>query len=368
MTRIFSAVLLAVGVLVLTVNGFAASTPRTCPTGITKDMVINYNDYVTCSLDYIGETAFYRFQGTTGEKISIVMSASSAYGPCFSLWDPTNTRIQEVCEGGYYGQTVISATYTLGKTGTYTVRAYDAGFDNMFSYKLYLERFYPSYGAVPIAYGQNPSGSIGPAEETDQWAFAGAKNDQIAIQVNAQYQYGPCFTLHQPDGTIIQTICEGGYYGQTLIRGEFTLPATGTYLIRVSDNGGDNTWDYNLLLQCMGTCTAGTLGLPTVNISLTGCTTACKTGDTFSAKLTASNPPGKITELKLGFYLPDASTTSVGYPHLELPPQFTFDGEVLRGPITAAHPRGNWRFCGRVIELAVGDILAASCQAFTIVP
>ena len=103
-------------------------------------MTISYNDDVTCQIDYIGETAFYRFQGTAGEKISIVMSASYQYGPCFSLWDPTNTRIQEVCAGGYPGQFVISATYTLGKTGTYTVRAYDQSFDGTFSYKLYLER------------------------------------------------------------------------------------------------------------------------------------------------------------------------------------------------------------------------------------
>ena len=55
-------------------------------------------------------------------------------------------------------------------------------------------------------------------------------------------------------------------------------------------------------------------------------------------------------------------------PHLELPPGFTFDGEILRGTITAAHQRGTWMLCGRIIGLAGGDILAASCQTFTIAP
>ena len=99
-------------------------------------MVINYNDYVSCALDRPEETAFYRFQGTAGEKIQITISANKNWGPCFRLFDPTNTSIQEVCPSPPYGATVLTASFTLSKTGTYTIRTYDSGFNETFQYRM----------------------------------------------------------------------------------------------------------------------------------------------------------------------------------------------------------------------------------------
>jgi len=364
MTRLAFAVMVTAGVLLFAEPGFAAATPRTCPTGITKDMVINYNDDVSCQLDVIGEIDFYRFQGTAGEQIQITMSGIIK-GPCFNLFDPTNTSVQEVCQAAP-GVGVVSAAFTLAKTGTYTIRAYDYGFDQTFHYRIYLERYSPPLGALAIAYGQNQAGRIEPAEEVDQWVFVGTSGDQIGIQVTNTLPKGPCFDLWQPDGTLMGTFCNGSP-GGTLIRSEFTLLMSGTYLIRVYDLGLDSTWDYNLFLQCLGTCTIGTLGIPTLSIALTGCTT-CANGDNFVARLNVVNMPTAATELKVGLYLPDKSQVPAVYPHLELPSGFTFDGEILRGPITASQQRGTWMLCGRVIGLAGGDILAASCQTFTIAP
>ncbi|HEY2014783.1 MAG TPA: hypothetical protein VGH38_14845, partial [Bryobacteraceae bacterium] len=40
--------------------------------------------------------------------------------------------------------------------------------------------------------------------------------------------------------------------------GEYTLPASGTYAIYVTDNGKSDKFDYTLFMQCLGTCSAGT--------------------------------------------------------------------------------------------------------------
>jgi hypothetical protein len=105
---------------------------------------------------------------------------------------------------------------------------------------------------------------------------------------------------------------------------------------------------------------------PSVNITLTGCTTACVNGNAFSATLATANLPNKTTELKFGFILPDTTTVPVGDPHTELPPQYTFNGQVLSGPILAAMQRGSWSLCARIVDLAEGETLAASCQPFTL--
>jgi hypothetical protein len=105
---------------------------------------------------------------------------------------------------------------------------------------------------------------------------------------------------------------------------------------------------------------------PILTVTLTGCTTACTNGSTFSATLNAVNLPNKTTELKLGFILPDGTTAAVGDPHTEIPANYTFNGRVLSETIVAAQPRGSWSLCARIIELNHGETLAASCQPFTL--
>lgn len=355
--RLLAIVLLMVAGLTQTAE--AKPTAKTCPLTGAIDMTINYNDDVSCQIDPAAAIALFRFQGTAGEKINVAVSASYYDGPVIALYDPSGTKLSTVYSGSY----VVSSDYSLTQTGLYTIRVYDNNFNNTLTFRVFLERWYPALSPSPIVYGQSLSASLTPGEVTDQYAFSGTTGDSIALQVSSAYYDGPVFVLHKPNGDVL----DSKYAGTYVVRGEYILPTSGTYLIRVFDNNRNNAWDYSLFLQCLNTCATGTLGLPTVSVALTGCTT-CKTGDTFSAKLTASNSPAKNTEMKLGFYLPDASTTPVGDPHLELPPQFTFNGEVLRGPITPAHQRGTWLLCGRVIELAVGEILAASCQSFTITP
>jgi len=323
-------------------------------------MAITYNDYVTCQLDTTGEIAFYRFAGTSGERFMILVSASNNTGPCWALYNPTGTLAKQVCPWGAY---VAADEVTLAETGTFTIRVFDNGHNNVWTYAIYLERMNPPISPTMISFGQKLTGKrIDPAPESDQYAFTGTAGDSIAIQMDASDNTGPVAGVYKPNGDLLQQVAPWGGY---VARMELVLPATGTYLIRASDNGRNTTFDYSLFLQCLGACTGVSVAIPTNELTLTGCTT-CNVGGTFSAKLTTSNVPGKTTELKLGFYFPDNTQHAAGEPHLELPPGFTFDGEFLRLPITASHPKGNYRVCARILEIAAGDILAASCQSFVV--
>jgi hypothetical protein len=324
-------------------------------------MVLDYNDHVTCQLDTVGEVAFYRFQGTAGQRVLIALKASYHYGPCAALYNPAGTLVQENCPWGGY---VAASEYTLAATGLFTVRVHDNGYDHTWSYTFYIERLNPPYSATPISYGQTMNGSTDPALESDQYVFGGTAGDSIAVQMTSSYHYGPVVEVYKPSGDRIQIVAPWGGY---VARLEFVLPETGTYLIRTSDNGRDHSFTYSLLLQCLGSCTGNSPVFPSVTLALTGCT-ACSPGSTFSARLTTTNFPSKTSELKVGFYYPDNRQEAAGDPHLELPPGFSFNGDFLRLPITGSHPPGAYRVCARIVELAAGDILAASCQNFTVVP
>lgn len=337
----------------------AAANRRTCPSAITKDVALSFNDYVSCQLDAPGETVFFRFQGTADQLVMIAMIASYKYGPCFAVFDPSGARVKEVCQ---WGSDVSAGEILLTQTGIYTIRAWDNGFNDLFSFGLYLERIVPQFGATPISYGQTVTDRIDPGLETDQYTFTGSSGDSVAVQMTANNKYGPAFAVLDPSGKVIQ---ETAQWGSSVARLEFILPMTGTYLLRLYDNGRNDTFDYTVLLQCLGACSRIPPVYPTATLPLTGCTT-CKPGDTFSAKLATTNFPDKTTELKIGFYFPDNTQHAAGDPHLELPPGFSFNGDFLRLPITAAHPKGNYRVCARIVEIAAGDILTAACQSFVV--
>src|SRR5262249_36918553 len=110
-----------------------------------------------------------------------------------------------------------------------------------------------------------------------------------------------------------------------------------------------------VLAQCLASCKVPPPPYGSVTVKLTGCTTACTDGNTFSATLDTANFPNKTTELKLGFVLPDGTTVPVGDPHTELPAQYTFNGQVLSGPIVSVLQRGSWSLCARIVDLAEGE-------------
>lgn len=352
----------------------AAANQRACPTSGPISVTIDYGDdfNTNCQLTSAGQIAAFLFQGTTGDQIAIAVKSQWGNGPCIGLYDPTNAKLADTCSSCNYVGCVaysVGSAFTLATTGQYTIRVHDSGYSKTGTFGVMLECYFPVVTASPLTLGQPSSANTVNGETIDDWSVSGAAGEDLTVQVSSSYGNGPCFSLAGPAGVIVGGVCSScNYVGcvSYLARGEYTLPANGTYAVRVYSIGYTETGNYSVLGQCLASCPAPGPVFPSVNITLTGCTTACVNGNAFSATLATANLPNKTTELKFGFILPDTTTVPVGDPHTELPPQYTFNGQVLSGPILAAMQRGSWSLCARIVDLAEGETLAASCQPFTL--
>lgn len=342
----------------------ATANQRSCSTSVPLSMTMNYGDDLNtnCNLAQVGQIALFLFQGNVGDQVTIALRASWGNGPCADLFDPTNKLVKSVCDTSNSG--TAWSGFNLAMTGQYTIRVHDHTYVKTGTFGLMLDCWNPAVVTSPLTLGIPSNGQTVHGETIDDWTFAGTTGEDITVQVQASYGNGPCFILVGPTGGQFPQICDQSNSGQA--RGEYILQATGSYIVITNSLGYLKEGTYSLLMQCLASCVAPGPVYPSVNVTLTGCTTACVNGNTFSATLSTVNFPNKTTELKLGFILPDGTTAPVGDPHTELPANFTFNGQILSGPIVALHPRGSWSLCARIIELAEGETLSASCQSFTI--
>jgi hypothetical protein len=324
-------------------------------------MMINYGDLVTCQIDPIGDADVFRFLGSVGEVVTIHAVRVSGGAPCLELFNPEGTRIGFACGGPTER---IDARLT--KTGLHTIRMSESGNDEILVYALSLERVAPpSPSATLIRFAHNLDGEINPAADVDLFFFGGVVGDTVTVQASWLSGLGsPCLELFDPEGNRIGFACGG-----STERIDARLTKTGPHTIRMSEAGNNQTLVFRIDLQCVGQCPS--VPFATIANILTGCTT-CRAGDVFSARASISNPTSPTArwlEAKAGVFLPDRTPVNLlGDKHIELPPGFTFDGEVFRMTLPTMLPAGAYQFCGLLLERELGEPVAKSCQTFTIGP
>ncbi len=106
-----------------------------------------------------------------------------------------------------------------------------------------------------VEYGQSVSNNAidFPGEE-DYYIFEGTADDIITLQLNDfSILQASQFHLYNPDGSLaIEVQPENGGIGNALLQ-DFDLDQTGTYLLMVSDVGGNDTGDYVFTLESVNT-------------------------------------------------------------------------------------------------------------------
>ena len=319
------------------------------------DMTIAYGSMIICSIDVAGDVDVFRFSGATGERVYITAARVAGGNPCVELFGPGGNSL-----GGNCNQPTALAV-TLTASGSHTIRISEWNSDASVDYALTLDRVSapPSPNAIPIGFAQSLSGDIDPVGDADLYFFSAALGDTVTIQASRLTGGNPCAELFNPAGTSL-----GGNCNQPSVL-TATIATAGIHTVRISEWNADQTVSYRLDLQCVGTCPS--VPHPAVLVTITGCT-ACRVGDVFSARATISNAPPSVTELKLGFVLPGGSAANIGDPHLELPQNFSFDGEIAHYTVPAGLAQGTWQFCGRLLELQLGATISESCQSFTVGP
>lgn len=233
----------------------ATANQVTCSTSFP--MTIAYGDDVSnCKLSTVGQIALLQFQGNAGDKVTIVVNASWSNGPCIGLYDPTNTKLSDACGVNYpYNDYNISADFTLAMSGQYSIRVHDANYTSTGTFGLMLDCWYPAVVVSPLTVGTSSNGSTVNGETIDEWTFPGNSGEDLTLQVNSSYSNGPCYILLEPGGAAVGSACGVNYpYNDYQARGEYTLPATGAYVVRVYSYGFSESGTYSLLAQCLASC------------------------------------------------------------------------------------------------------------------
>jgi hypothetical protein len=218
--------------------------------GITLDQTVS--DGVPAAgaghIERAGVRDVYTFAATAGTVVYVDEQAlSGTVGILYTLFDPANAVLVNTTLGGSEPGRV-----TLPTTGTYTLRV---GSDTSDATGTYAFRLWtvPADDAFAIAIGDTVSDGVpGPGAgriespgAADVYTFAGTGGQVLQIdELTAGTVVGVVYTLRSPSNVVVLTSSLGGSDPAPV-----TLPATGTYTLRVGSDSADATGAYGLQIR-----------------------------------------------------------------------------------------------------------------------
>lgn len=236
---------------------------------------------VTTTIGVVGEIDCYSFVGSAGEVVSITESEPSQpqFNTCWRLRRPDNAEVTTQCSG--------RQSVALPSTGTYTIEVYDnhtSGTGNAtgtYSLGYAVVSDAAESCAAPIACGATVEETISTSAENDTFSFAAQAGEIAAISTNdvaAGVVIG--FELYAPTGA---SLAQSSTDARTIV-----LPETGTYTIRVGENGDDGAGAYNLSFAIVSPTTSRCASSLTCGQSLTADISPRTNIDTFALETTVS--------------------------------------------------------------------------------
>ena len=279
--------------------------------GVTGRMTIGGTQTVTLSA--ANKIGMILFDGTPGQRVSLLVTASS-FSSCgfgsLQVISPDSSvlgSVSSLCAGGF-----SESAFALGETGTYTiVLAPASGATGSASFTLYNVPADPT-ATITIG-GSAVSVTTTTPGQNETLTFSGTAGQRISLNMTEDSNlsgYG-YITFLNPDGTTLSNSAMSGSYFSDVL----TLPTTGTYTIKLDPSGtktGTATYTlYNVPPDPTSTITIGggavsvTTNAPGQNETLTFSGTA---GQRVSLNMTEDSNLsgfGYIT-----FLNPDGSTLS----------------------------------------------------------
>jgi hypothetical protein len=228
----------------LPIQAEAAVEPVTTCTSKPANEVIAFGQVVDCDLAYVGATDIYRFQGTAKSTVVLSLRTTSYFGS--SCYYSEFCAVAKVYTPGAMDvplatlTTADSQALTLPITGTYLVVVQDDNHGNQGSYRLGLERLFPTsptsrrmdFGVV--------TNDIDPVLDQDFYTFDASKNDFVSISSTNDM----VVDFYAPDQALLFTV--KGATPQFV-----TLPTEGRYTVHVHDSGNNKTRPYSINLVCL---------------------------------------------------------------------------------------------------------------------
>lgn len=206
---------------------------------------------VTTTIGIEGEIDCYSFTGTAGDVVSIAESEPTQpqFNTCWRLRRPDTVIVgTPECSG--------QRNVTLPTTGSYTIEVFDnsASGDGdatgVYNLGYAVVSNAANACATAIGCGDTASGILGAETESDMYAFAAVAGEIASITANdADGSIVVGFELYGPTGTSVVKSTSG--------QRTVTLPDSGTYTIRVFENGDDGTGAYNVSFAIVSPTVSG---------------------------------------------------------------------------------------------------------------
>lgn len=184
----------------------------------------------------------YRFEGTEGQRVRIGVSSDDfdTYLQLFEDENGTRTVLVEDDDGAGQG-TNSRLTHALPADGSYVieVRAFADGGTG--AYSLVVSEAPPERGPEALAYGATIQGEIDAEDPTDDqergydsFQFDGVEGQRVQVILRSG-DFDAFLAISSAEGEFSELASDDDGLGQgTDSRLTFTLPATGTYVVRAS--------------------------------------------------------------------------------------------------------------------------------------
>lgn len=344
------------------------------------DMSVAYGDQITCPISAGGDTDLFRFSGVAGDRVlaEAVEVGVAGFGPRIRVLAPNGTQL-----GDTYSPARLDLI--LPQTGIYTAIVYDANSFYAGDYAFAVSCLSGTCLATPPPppHPAPERSVVCEPEPTDMFPFFGTRvvcditqgdtdlyrfearaGDRVlaeAVEVN-NTGFSPRIRLVAPDGTqLLDTYSPARF--------ENVLPQTGTYTAIVYDANSFYEGDYAFTVSCTGGPCLSLRSVPTVSLSLTGCT-VCAPGNPLSVDVHWQNlGPTRVTEVKVGLRLPDGTPINLfGDKHLEysFPAGFDLSTALFSFPWPSGLPSGDYTVEATLIGPDLGDTFSRDVQVFKV--
>ena len=254
---------------------------------------------VPISLTKAGRTARYTFSGTSGQWVSLGMTAVTINFSTVILLNPNGTQLASTTVGT--SGSGLEPPSTLPTTGTYTIIIDPSG-TNTGTITLKLMSYLS--GTLNLN-GAATTSTISIVGQNARYTFSGTAGQWVNLGMTAVSIASSAITLWKPDGTQLAFTTVGTTGGS--LDPPTTLPTTGTYTVTINPSGA-NTGSMTLTLstEVTGTLTINAAATP-VTISRAGQNARYTFNGTSGQQVTVRITGNTLSSTTVNLYTPSGS-------------------------------------------------------------
>jgi hypothetical protein len=196
----------------------------------------------------------YTFNANADDVFNFtVVTTSSSLHPCMQVYNAAGTPVAKggACPGG---TDVELNGFAVPSAGTYSVIVKDYYDAYTGDYNIFLQRTNDPANPIDVLFDQTMTGAISAVAQSNAYTFNGTANDILNFTVvTTNGSLHPCMQIYNSAGATVPngSSCPGG--GQATLSG-FTVPSTGIYFVILKDYYDAYVGNYNISVQCSGTC------------------------------------------------------------------------------------------------------------------